>query len=150
MRHYVMTLVYMYWYNQVEGAIYEKLTEMISDTMIPDLTISFLELQDWMHKIFNTDQFDVYIAVDFVDRRAGVDVHPQSAAFLSENMMNYVSEQWLDESEAAVTATEDSEESSSEAEDSDDSDDDSDGESEDESPSTQRKVRPWKRRRRRY
>ena len=47
MRHYVMTLMYIYWYNNVEGQIYEKLNEMISETMIPELTLSFLELKDW-------------------------------------------------------------------------------------------------------
>lgn len=142
-RHYVMTLMYMYWYNQVDGAIYEKLNEVISDTMIPKITLSFLELKDWMHKTFNTNQFDVYIAVDFVDRRAGVDIHPQSPAFMSADMMEYVTQQhqWLDESESAATAT-DSEDSSSVSH--------SDGESEYKPPATQRKVRPWKRRRRRY
>ena len=142
-RHYVMTLMYMYWYNQVAGDCYVKLKEVISETMIPKITLSFLELKDWMHITFNTDQFDVYIAVDFVDRRVGVDIHPQSAAFMSADMMEYVTQQlqWLDECDSAVTAS-DSQVSSS--------DGSTDGESEYESPSTQRKVRPRKRQRRRY
>ena len=143
MRHYVMTLMYMYWYNNVSGLNYEILNDVISATMIPKLTLSFLQLKDWMHKTFNTNQFDVYIAVDFVDRRAGVNIHPASAELMSADMLEYTTTQlqWLDDSESARTAT-DSEGSSSE----------SHSQSEHESPSTQRKGthRPWKRRRRRY
>lgn len=127
MRHYVMTLMYIYWYNNVEGQIYEKLNEMISETMIPELTLSFLELKDWMHIIFNTDQFDVYVGVQFIDRRAGVDIHPHSPAFLPADMMDFITQEkaWLQENNST----------------------DSDSSSDDESPSTQRKR---KRQRRRY